>query len=118
MLTASYFYCITLSSIWPVPVLPCCLTALFEKLPGAEKKQKCGRRGKIEVLKIPLLFQAACNNIYVLVCEQYIRECFTGSCAGTELVRYRNLTDLSYTAYVAFFTVAYIYFFLLFSLPL
>lgn len=46
------------------------------------------------------------------MCEQYIRECFTGSCAGTELVRYRwlNLTDLSYTAYVAFFTVAYIYF--------
>lgn len=57
--------------------------------------------------------------IYVLVCEQYIRECCTGSCAGTELVRYRwlNLTNLSYRVYVAFITVAYIYFFLSFFSP-
>lgn len=27
--------------------------------------------------------------VYVLVCEQYIRERGTGNCAGTELVRYR-----------------------------
>lgn len=57
--------------------------------------------------------------IYVLVCEQYIRECCTGSCTGTELVRYRwlNLTNLSCRVYVAFFTVAYIYFFLTIFFP-
>lgn len=46
------------------------------------------------------------------MCEQYIRERCTGNCAGTELVRYRwlYLMDLSYTVYVAFFTIAYIYF--------
>lgn len=58
--------------------------------------------------------------IYVLVCEQYIRECCTGNCAGTELIRCRwlNLTDLSHTVYVVCFTVAYVHYFFLFSLLL